>query len=809
MKPSPINGIKPQGKPWPLVSGASPRELNHTFSSAKAGCIGGLKRIKSRKITLFSVIFFAITFSVGAQIPNGSWRDHLAYHKANYLAITPQKVYCAFNRSGLLSYNKSSGEIEKLSRVQGLFDINPTALKYSEEAKVLIIGYSSGNIDLITHDGVLNMADIKKKNIVANKTINKIECYNNLAYLACDFGIVVIDLTKKEFKDSYIFGPGGSTIQVNDVTIYGEYIYAATELGLYKASLNSPNLLDYSNWELVTEVPEPHVVFKLVEAFGNYVLAAYKSMSTGHDEMIQLQNNAWKDWNVITDTTINEIDAYKETLSVSGINTSILLNNGLQIENRFDIYNAHHILKDDNGQVYYASFSSYGFGYFSGNEFRNIGVNGPRFNTTSKVATHDNQIWVTSGGPFDPYTEGGAYNFTDEHWTSINSGWNDGFKDLGNLYKIVYFPTDPNRIYASGYGYGLYEIDNFKFARVFNWDNTALFQNTIEKMVGVRITGLGFDSKGTLWTVFDFTSQPVYTLSQDNTWKNYELKSEIFKKSMIYVDLLVAQNDQIWILSRNNGIIVLKQESDGTILEKAFPIKNLNGDNLSYAYCLEEDKEGNIWVGTNKGPIIYYSNDDIFSQPEVLGTQIKIPRNDGTGLADYLLDYEIINEIAIDGANRKWIATENSGVFLISDDGKKTIHHFIIENSPLFSNNIIGIGVQEQTGEVFISTNLGILSYMGTATEGSDNFDNVYVYPNPIRPDYDGEITVTGLIANSFVKITDISGNLVFESKSLGGQAVWDGKNFNGKRVSTGIYMVFLSNEDGSLTHVTKLLFIH
>jgi hypothetical protein len=231
---------------------------------------------------------------------------------------------------------------------------------------------------------------------------------------------------------------------------------------------------------------------------------------------------------------------------------------------------------------------------------------------------------------------------------------------------------------------------------------------------------------------------------------------------------------------------------------------------MDRVYSVNEDIDGNIWVGTIAGPVVYYSPYDIIDrEDDIIGTQILIPRNDGTNLADPLLKGEKINCIVIDGANRKWLGTEKSGAFLMSEDGKQEIFKFNSENSPLFSDNVRSIAINDDNGEVFFGTDKGILSFKGQATKGGEEYQDVYVYPNPVRENYRGDITVTGLVANVNVKITDISGNLVYETQALGGQAIWDGKNFSGERVSTCVYLVFCSNEDGTKTYVTKLLFIH
>jgi hypothetical protein len=229
----------------------------------------------------------------------------------------------------------------------------------------------------------------------------------------------------------------------------------------------------------------------------------------------------------------------------------------------------------------------------------------------------------------------------------------------------------------------------------------------------------------------------------------------------------------------------------------------------NFIYSIAQDREGNIWLGTNKGIVVYYSPSRVFSSNEFYAQTILVPRNDNSGFGDPLLGTETVTAIKVDGANRKWLGTRNGGVFLVSDDGLKQIHAFNIDNSPLLSNSINDITINENTGEVFFATNSGIISYVSDAVGPAEEFSDVYVYPNPVRETYFGDIVITGLIENAYVKITDLNGNLVHETRSLGGNAIWNGNNLSGKRVSTGVYLVFLTNDDGSLTHVTKLLFIH
>ena len=238
---------------------------------------------------------------------------------------------------------------------------------------------------------------------------------------------------------------------------------------------------------------------------------------------------------------------------------------------------------------------------------------------------------------------------------------------------------------------------------------------------------------------------------------------------------------------------------------------NQDGTILSHngIYCITEDKNGAIWIGTGQGPIIL-NNPSNFFEDDFYCTQIKVPRDDGTNLADFLLANDKINAIAVDGGNRKWIGTEMNGIYLLSPDGLETIHHFTAENSPLLSNNIQSIAIHPHTGEVFIGTSKGLVSYQSDATEPEDNFveDNVYAYPNPVKPDYTGVITITGLVQDTDIKITNVSGKLIHEGTSVGGQFTWDGKNQQGKRVPSGVYFVLAANAEGKEGIATKILFI-
>ncbi|NJK85045.1 MAG: T9SS type A sorting domain-containing protein [Bacteroidales bacterium] len=444
--------------------------------------------------------------------------------------------------------------------------------------------------------------------------------------------------------------------------------------------------------------------------------------------------------------------------------------------------------------------------YENGTLTKDIAPNGPRFVDLYKVAHQDNTVWM--GGVY------GLSVYKEEKWQSFS---NTEFPEWKNVYyfqELAIDPNNPDHVFSGTNSYGVAELDINGNAKMYGSENTVF-----EPISGyenlVYISGMTYDSKGNLWVVSNFSFNPIYVLRTSGEWEKIELNYTGFGPGTRVSKILSNSYGDIWVIVERSGIISFRENDDGSISEKFFTVRNQSGELYDRIFSLTEDQEGDIWVGTGQGPVVYYKPViDYASNTSPSGYQILIPRKgekvvNGEIPADPLLENERINCIVVDGANRKWMGTERSGAFLMSADGKEEIHHFSTTNSPLFSDNVVSIALNNNSGEIFYGTDKGLISFKGQATDGSEEYSDVYVYPNPVRENYSGDITITGLITNSNIKITDISGNLVYETTSLGGQAIWDGKNFRGEKVHTGVYLVFCSNEDGTKTHVTKLLFIH
>jgi ligand-binding sensor domain-containing protein len=368
-------------------------------------------------------------------------------------------------------------------------------------------------------------------------------------------------------------------------------------------------------------------------------------------------------------------------------------------------------------------------------------------------------------------------------------------------------PDNNNHIFVSTWGGGLLEYENNSLLKQYTESNSPL-QNIIPGRPYVRICGLALDRSKNLWLTQTGVPGSIKVLKADGTW----IANPVTIDAPTIGDIIITKTGHKWIiLPRGYGLFVLDDNNTPDVFSddryKKLLVQDTGNQTISFVYSITEDLDGNIWIGTDQGPLIYYNPEKVFDS-DLEANRIKISRNDGTDQADIVLKTETITSIAVDGANRKWLGTTSSGAYLLSPDGTTQIKNYNEQNSPLYSNSIVTLAVDNKTGEVWFGTLKGVQSVRGDATLGGENFKNVYTFPNPVREDFTGNVTITGLMKDSQIRITDISGNLVYVTVSDGGQATWDLKNYNGRHVATGVYLVFCASKDGSQSFVTKMLVI-
>lgn len=764
-------------------------------------------------LTFALLIQFLMLSPLSAQIRVGEWRDHLSYSHGTKVTASAAKLYCATG-GALFLVNRNDQSIEKLTKITGLSDIGISTIRYSSEKDLLFIAYSNANIDIIRGNTIHNISDIKRKNITGVKNINHILFVGSDAYLSCGFGIVVVNLEKLEIKDTYYIGDNGAQTEVYGLALNGNFLYAATKNGIRRADINNPNLIYFDAWTQVTDIPGSTSQFNKIISFNNRIFVNRSDDELVTDTLYMYNGSNWEAFDIRPGIKNRSLETCEDKLIIASYDLLRIIDASFQVEFEMDHYASSttsimDAFLDNNGILWLADYYEGVIKRSVSGYFESIKPNGPFTDDVYYMTVNEESLFVAGGGMktntgvFNP---GEVYIFSEDSWQSIVD------YSVRDIVAVISDPLDPNRFYAGSWGHGLMEYYNRELVNHYKESDPSTLQSIYPGDDYIRIGGLAFDSDHNLWITNSGVSRPVSVKKRNGSWKSFPYGNLINAPTI--TGIIVTQSDHKWLLLPrgfglfafdNNGTI----DNDNDDRYKKFSIIDQDGNTMNDVYSFAEDLEGDIWVGTNQGPLVYYNPENIFLDEALIAQRIKVPRNDGSGLADYLLGTETISSIAVDGANRKWIGTADAGVFLLSEDGLEEIHHFNESNSPLLSNQIVSIAIDPRSGEVFFGTAKGIISFRSTATVGGDDFKNVYVFPNPVRQDYSGPITITGLASNVNVKITDISGNIVFETTSLGGQAIWDGRNFSGDRVHSGIYLIFCTNEDGSKTHIAKLLFLH
>jgi hypothetical protein len=597
-------------------------------------------------------------------------------------------------------------------------------------------------------------------------------------------------------------------LKVNQVTSDGTYLYAATDQGIRSGRLSDPFLIDFNSWTLISDIPNSGGAFSAIAAFDDVLFTSYDDPADLQDLIYIHIGSVWTNYPFFTGKKCHEILNQGEFLTMVGDSLINIVNQNLLVVQHIAVTQPRSVSMDDNGDLWIASFGG-GLVTNQGGDQWSIVPNGPSSISVFDMETSQGILHAVQGGVTaiwgNSFRSASLQTFQEQRWTT-RSNWNER-----DLLTLALDPSDPMHVYAGSWGWGLVEFTQQGINR-YTEANSSL--QTIMPGNFVRIGGVVFDQEGNLWMTNANVSEPISVLMPDGTWKSYRVDNLLSDYNTLG-DVLINQSGHLWaIVPRGNGLfamdfnLTVDDISDDLYrkvsVEDRFG-KVITNDVRSFA----EDQNGNLWLGTNQGVLVMYSPYRLFTDGELFAQPILIPRKDGSGLADPLLGTQIVSTVEVDGANRKWLGTVGGGVYLVSEDGDEEIHQFNSMNSPLLSDNIIDICVDGISGEVFFGTDKGIISFKGDAMSGSGAYNNVVVYPNPVRETYEGPVAIKGLLANTNVKITDIGGNLVFETESLGGQAIWDGTNFRGERVATGVYLIYLASPDGSLSHVTKLLFIH
>jgi len=777
--------------------------------------------------TLFTLVpALFLVLQATAQVAIGQWRDHFPYNKAIAVCTDDQaRAYCA-TRAAIFRFDPATNEVQRMTKVNLLSDVNISTLAWNTTLQALVVGYENGNLDVVRGEKRQNLSDIRRSGIIGDKGIYRITFEGATAYLSCGFGIVVVDLVNLEVRETWLIGPGGSQLQVNDLAFHNDSIFAATETGLYAAWRNESNLAAFTNWNKRVDIPQPNGRFTAVASFCGRLLVNQRTTVEEGDTLF-LYDGAWQrftelfgqrnlNWNVSAD---GQFVVVTHKYNVQVYNTSMVeVNNYGAYGGALGAFPAEAV-RTSNGYSWIADTQ---LGLVRSDNYAIVTPDGPTNVSAYRMDASGGALYVATGAVAgnwsNQFLKDGVHSYVAGDWFTtdkfndplFNTGVNVFAGTVNDIMAVAVDPNDPDHVFVGSWDDGLLEFRGRHVETIYYATNSTLGYETATGTTKVNVGGLDFDRDGNLWISNANADAPISVRTSSGSWRAYDPGSVLNNNNLVS-DILAAGNGLKWLLRpRSNGMLVFND--GGTISDPSDDqykvLSTFDGQGKLPSldvFSMAEDKNNEIWIGTGKGVAVFYNPDAVFSGDDFDCQQILIEQD---GNVQILLETESVSAIAVDGADRKWLGTQSSGAYLVSDDGTEQVLHFTMENSPLPSNNVLSIAIDGVTGEVYFGTDQGIMSYRSDANDGALDSDCASVFPNPVRESYSGPVAITGLVRDSDVRITDVAGNLVYRTRSLGGQAIWPATDLTGNRVSTGVYLIFASDDTGTFKCNTKVLVV-
>jgi len=758
----------------------------------------------------FYIAIFFLTQLLFAQQNNQMWKGYFSYNEIVDVESASGKVFAA-TQNGIFSKIIASSDLTIYNSVTGFKPESITTIHHSDAFNKTIAGNSNGLLLIINGDGsVTTKVDVIEDVPVPpnKKKINDFYEHNGRLYIATDYGISVLDLATSEFIITYFIGTSGEETQVLQTTVLGDEIYAVTrDFGIRKGNLTNPNLFDFSQWQ-------------------SFDTGFWSGIITIDNQLVAMNNNArtYRYNGTAFQEILNHIQPGLK-LKTNGTEVIVTTQNHVYVLSQTFSQLAH-ITNIPDYSVNFTAATVVDNFIFLGTEknglfstllsnpttFENLSPNGPIRNYIFRVKKATNFLWAVYGDyslQYNPYAldEFGISKYSD------NNGWEiipyDDLFQAKSISDLVINPNNQHQVYATSYFSGLLKIEGENI-ELFNQANTG--PNGLESLVlsppnpsyiDVRVNSPAFDKDGNLWVTNAFVEKAIKVLRTNGQWQSYSLAGVAPTVATgRYGPMAIDKNKTKWVPSINDGLIAFNEEYNNKFIVLNSTVGNLPSNDVR---CVAIDNRNQLWIGTFSGLRVISSVDRFISETELTSNSIIIQEGD---LAQELFFQQTILDIAVDGANRKWVSIADGGVFLVSANGQQTIFQFTKNNSPLPSDNINDIEIDGVTGEVFFATDKGMVSFLGTSTKPSDDLAAVFVYPNPVRPEFLGTVKISGLTDKANVKITDIEGNLVYETTTSGGTIEWDTKAFGKHKVASGVYMVFVVSEDGLDSTVKKIMII-
>ncbi|MFV0171382.1 T9SS type A sorting domain-containing protein [Empedobacter falsenii] len=764
------------------------------------------------KTKLFIFITMIFT-SLNAQNDKARWNDLFSYSNVKLLEEVNGVIYCG-TENGIFLFNPKNPTNDwiKLNKTNFLNNVGVSAMAYDKVSDSFLVGYENGGLDLLKSGESTMVLDIKWNGFNGVKKINHIFINDGIAFISGAFGIVSYDLKDEEFKETTRTNSAKIddvtilNIVVNDATILNNKLYIATSKGIFSSELtskklNNPNINLWTVQNLNQNVSN-------IELFGSDIYYA--------------ENNSLK---TISGSSIPQLFNFIEDIKASNGKLIITQNDQVTIlggEPQSIIYQE----KDENGVLQnlnmnfnsgifinnklYGGTTKFGLVDFSIKDKYEVenplgySPDGPYNNKSWSVTTKNGKVWIAPGGT-EAYTNvlnnrDGFYYFDMKKWNNFRS---KEIFDIRDVLRIAAHPDKENNSFIVS-SFNKYGRDGNGRTDLLEFDADLIPKKIINNQFpSSRISGLAYDKLGNLHIGAsypdgkspDYNSAYYVERSKNGTWKsnNVDKTSAIVALSPDFSDIYTYYPS-----GRNGGGVTVLNKKH----EIVTTLTTTNKLPVNNVLTVANDRLNNLWIGTEQGLVVLYGADNAISSNNIIAEPIVIIQD---GIPEALLTDVGIYSIKVDNANRKWIATNGAGVYYVSESGEETKLHFTSKNSPLPSDIVYDVSIDETTGKVFFATEKGVVSYNGDVSTETNNFNDAIAYPNPYRPEYTGNITIKNLPNRALVKITDIVGNLLFEKKADGGVIEWNTNNSKGKPVASGIYLVLMTNADGTETKTLKL----
>ncbi|WP_158980803.1 MULTISPECIES: T9SS type A sorting domain-containing protein [unclassified Flavobacterium] len=757
----------------------------------------------------FSLILLFTGMFLGFAQSDLSWQGYFSYSEIKDLSQAPNAVFAA-SENALFSKNTGTNVIKTTTTVDGLSGETISAIYHSTALKKTVVGYENGLIIVINEqDGsILRIVDIINKKLSPTiKKINHFLEHQGILYVSCDFGIVQFNLSTMQFGDTYFIGDGGTEMKVHQMALFNGYFYAATASGIRRALATNPNLIDYKQWETLTSASWIGITTLNQEL--------YAVSATGAIQKYNAVTNAFVLFSQLPKPAIDMrvgagIMVVSTPSTVYFYNSQMILLRELNA-NQIPETNITFTCATVIGDTVYIGTQENGLFTTTLNApsvFENSTPFGPLRNNIFAVDLTPSVLWAVYGefaGDYNPYPldSYGISKYDKKGWLNIPYESVLGAQTIG---KVIVNPINENQVYASSFFSGLLKIENDVPSILFNQTNSGLESLTFggPNYIDIRINATAFDKSGNLWVTNSRIKNGLKVLRTNGQWQSYAMDKILdVPEENNYGAIVIDKNGTKWLATSEDGVVGFNE--NGTTFKKMTVGADTGNLPISNVRTVALDTRNQLWIGTSKGlRVLNNVNNFLTDMPLKANPIIIIDDN----LPQELLFDQFITSIVVDGANNKWIGTADAGLFLVSANGQETKYHFTTSNSPLPSNIINDIDINGVTGEVFIATSKGMISFKGVSTKANEDLSKVYVYPNPVRPDFQGTVKIAGLLDKANVKITDVGGNVVHETTSEGGTVEWDTTAFGKYKVASGVYMIFISAQDGVETTIKKVMII-